>query len=132
MMFNHAYVLIRLSIAILLEKCVLTTLFEIVVAYLRNPLPEHREHVGDVCVPALQLPAAGLARGIEEGVLQSVALGADGRVHRRVRERMRPRRCRHNRPNLLKEMDEGISVCLSIQRWAKRWALGCVNSCHAT
>ena len=71
-----------------------------VATYLRNPLPEHREHVGNVGVPALQLPAAGLARGVEEGVLEGVALGADGRVHGRVRHGVRPRRRRHDRPDL--------------------------------
>ena len=71
--------------------------------YLWNPLPEHGEDVCDVGVAALQLPAAGLARGVEEGVLQGEALGADGRVHRRVRHRVRPRRSRNHRPNLLRK-----------------------------
>ena len=54
----------------------------------------------DVRVTALQLPAAALARGVEEGVLEGEALGADGRVHRRVRDGVRPRRRRHHRADL--------------------------------
>jgi hypothetical protein len=45
--------------------------------------------VSNVRLSALELLPARLARGVKEGVLKGLALWADGRVHRRVRHRVR-------------------------------------------